>query len=57
VWALKGPAVLSRARDGRFCRPWPVGMDRPASLAREDVIPGVLHVDGPDLRPYAVRGA
>ena len=51
-WAMKGPAIWSRLRDGRFQTPWPEGMERPDYLARAEVIPSVLLVDGADLRPY-----
>lgn len=51
-WAMKGPAIWSRLRDGRFQTEWPSRMKRPEYLAKTSVIPSVLFVDGADLRPY-----
>lgn len=56
AWGISGPAILSRMRDGRFCRPWPDGMARPAGLESAPLIPGVLRFDAPDVRPHLRRG-
>ena len=61
AWGISGPAILSRMRDGRFCRDWagltlPAGMTRPADLANSPIIPGVLRFDAPDVRPHLRRG-
>ena len=55
AWGVSGPAILSRMRDGRFCRDWPAGMVRPADLAAAPIIPGVLRFDAPDVRPHLRR--
>lgn len=55
AWGVSGPAILSRMRDGRFCRDWPAGMSHPKGMERERVIPGILRFDAPDMRPRLSR--
>ena len=61
AWGISGPAILSRMRDGRFCRSWegfawPKGMRPYQELAQSPVIPGIIHFDAPDVRPLLRRG-
>lgn len=55
AWGISGPAILSRMNDGRFCRDWPAGLQRPPGLKNSPIIPGVLRFDAPDVRPHLRR--
>lgn len=45
--------MVSRMTDGRFCRPWPHAKNS-MTIQRwgETVIPGLIHVQGVDVRPF-----